>query len=380
MFSDKKLSYILSAGTLAALLIAFFLPFLSSGRVAAALLLILAASLALRFLRKRSIPSVHRGQVLLIMLASAFMYVTLQFLVGIRFGFMENGYGLHVQTFLRFILPIGAIVVFGELLRFVLLSQQKKGVTLLAYFICLMADLLIFTNLKGVYDFSVLIDLVGMTLFPAIVSNVLYHHLSARYGAMPNIAFRLIAVVLPYTIPVSPAIPSVISALAALCPPLLLYWFVDLLYEKKKRFALQRSPRWVRVLRTVATLLVVVLMLGTVFVISNRFTYGTYIVATDSMKGEFSSGDAIVYEKWDGDHIATGDILVFDRGDTVVIHRVTEIEIINGEYRYYTKGDANDEPDEGYVTGGQIIGVVKFTIPFVGNPVLWARRLFTGKQ
>ena len=376
---DKKLSYVLSAGTLAALLLAFLLPSPLVGRMIAAACLLTAGLLAQRLLKKRSIPSVHQRQVLLIMLASGLMYVTLQFLVGIRFGFYKNGYGPRAEVILRFILPITAIIVFGEILRHVLLSQQKKGVTLFAYFGCLIGDLLIFTSLGGIYDFSSLIDLIGMTLFPAIVSNVLYHHLSARYGALPNIAFRLIATVLPFAISISPATPSVMSALAALCLPLLLYWFIDLLYEKKKRHALQKSPRWMRVLRTVSALLVVLLMLGTVLVISNRFHYGTYIVATSSMEEEISPGDAVIYEKWEGEHIATGDILVFDRNGTVVIHRVTDIEIINGEYRYYTKGDANAEPDEGYVTNSQIIGVVIFKIPFVGNPVLWARQLFANK-
>ena len=58
------------------------------------------------------------------------------------------------------------------------------------------------------------------------------------------------------------------------------------------------------------------------------------------------------------------------------IHRVVEIKNINGEVRYFTKGDANKSYDGGYRTEADINGLVKLKIKYIGWPTLWLRRLF----
>ena len=53
-----------------------------------------------------------------------------------------------------------------------------------------------------------------------------------------------------------------------------------------------------------------------------------------------------------------------------------KIENINGQLRYYTKGDANEDPDAGFITSSDIVGTVRFKIPYIGYPTLWLRSLF----
>ena len=60
----------------------------------------------------------------------------------------------------------------------------------------------------------------------------------------------------------------------------------------------------------------------------------------------------------------------------MVVHRVVDIEIINGVARYYTKGDANEDMDMGYIVDSNIVGVVNYKLPAVGFPTLWMRKLF----
>jgi hypothetical protein len=59
------------------------------------------------------------------------------------------------------------------------------------------------------------------------------------------------------------------------------------------------------------------------------------------------------------------------------IHRVVDIKEVNGEIRYFTKGDANKTNDEDYRTSKDIIGITKLKIKYIGNLTLWARELFT---
>jgi hypothetical protein len=52
------------------------------------------------------------------------------------------------------------------------------------------------------------------------------------------------------------------------------------------------------------------------------------------------------------------------------------IERIDGKNRYYTKGDANDAMDAGYITDADIEGIVLFKLPYVGYPSLLLREAF----
>ena len=60
----------------------------------------------------------------------------------------------------------------------------------------------------------------------------------------------------------------------------------------------------------------------------------------------------------------------------MIVHRVADIQIINGTTRYYTKGDANEDLDTGFITDANIVGLVNHKLPFVGFPTLWIRSLF----
>ena len=53
------------------------------------------------------------------------------------------------------------------------------------------------------------------------------------------------------------------------------------------------------------------------------------------------------------------------------MHRVVEIEEINGVKHYRTKGDANGSRDKVDVTYAKIHGKVLLRIPYVAYPSVW---------
>ena len=118
-------------------------------------------------------------------------------------------------------------------------------------------------------------------------------------------------------------------------------------------------------------------MLFVVMVVSNQFYIGSYVIATESMTGELNKGDVAISFKYTDQPISEGQVVAFEQNNRVVIHRVVKIEVINGQRRYYTKGDANEDNDMGYITNAEIVGLVNYKIPAVGYPTLWLRSLFT---
>ena len=95
------------------------------------------------------------------------------------------------------------------------------------------------------------------------------------------------------------------------------------------------------------------------------------------MTGSINKGDAIVYESYNGDNIKEGDVIVFIYNNTKIVHRVVEKINVNGEVRYYTRGDANNTYDPEYRTNDDIIGVRRFNIKYIGIPTLWLKELFS---
>ena len=117
-------------------------------------------------------------------------------------------------------------------------------------------------------------------------------------------------------------------------------------------------------------------MLGTVMLISNQFRYGALVIATPSMSGELNVGDIAIFEQYDDPTIVEGQVIVFEKDGAVVVHRVVDIQTINGRTRYYTKGDANEDLDAGFLYKTDIVGHVNYKIPYLGYPTLWFRSLF----
>jgi len=374
--TDKKVINIFSASVFAVLLLALIMPFGESGRIVAAILLLPAAVLIPIFIKKRSILSINTQQVLLIITVCALVYVMLYYLTGIKFGFYKNPYRLSVRNFFKYVLPIASVIVFTEIVRFVMMAQNSGLGRVLCYFSCVIAEILITSNIPSVTSFNRFMDLVAGALFPALISNLLYNYLAKRYGMYPNLVFRLLITLHAYILPIKSGISDSLVNFFKLLLPIAIYVFIDALFEKKRKYALGNRSPFYRAMSGTLTVIIIVLMCGTVMLISNQFYYGAYVIATDSMTGELNRGDVAIYESYEDQLIREGQVIVFEEGSSKIVHRVVDIKIINGNSRYYTKGDANEHLDAGYITDAEIVGLVNVKLPYLGYPTLWVRSLF----
>ncbi|MFC4541922.1 signal peptidase I [Halosolutus amylolyticus] len=102
-----------------------------------------------------------------------------------------------------------------------------------------------------------------------------------------------------------------------------------------------------------------------------------YIVTSDSMQPTIESGDVIITQEVDPDAIESGDVVTFQDGSGTdggtLTHRVVEVREENGERYFRTKGDANEDPDEGYVPAEYAQGTLHVHVPYLGYLLLFAR-------
>lgn len=375
MTIDRKKIYIISSSILAVLLVALFAP-MGSGRILAAILLLPAAGITYVMIKKRLALSINKNQVTMIVTLIALLYFVFYYVSGVRFGFTKTGYGPKPDILFRFIIPIAVIIPCNEIIRHVLCVQKDRGATVFAYLISLCSEILICATIPDITNMATFMDVVGLTLFPGIVANLFFNYMTVRYGFAPNIIYKAFTVWIFYLIPYGSGIANSLLGFINLLLPIVAYLFIDSLYEKKRRYALGNTSPIVRVASGILTAAVLIIMTGTVMLVSNQFKYGALVIATDSMTGELNKADVAIFESYDEQPVIEGQVIVFEKNNTMIVHRVADIQIINGVTRYYTKGDANEGLDAGYILDSDIVGLVNYKVPYLGYPTLWIRSLF----
>lgn len=370
MNQDKKTLYLISALYICALLLVCLVPNDTLSNIIFACFCALSAAIIFFKVKKRAIHGIEKKQVAAVMAALAVISITVYYFTGLRFGYVKV---LLIPSFIwKYIIPYAVIIVASELIRNVIIDQRNKALTVLFYVVFVVLDVAVLSGSGVLESFGKFTNLVALIIFPALTANLLYHYLSAKYGMLPGTVYKLIMLLYPYIIPIKPDMPSAMLAFFRMLLPLGIYLLMSAMYAKRHAVSSRRK------VALQSTLGVVSLVILTAFVmlISCQFRYGMIVVATGSMSGELEKGDAIIYEQYNGQKIENGQVIVYEKNDSTIIHRVVDIKKINGVTRYYTKGDANDSVDSGYITADDIIGTATMKVKYIGNPTLWIRSLF----
>ena len=377
MTKDAKKLYIVCAIIIVALLSAIALD-KWGGKIAIALVFIALATLALFGIKKRISYASQKREVLLISILTAVIFVIAIQGTGFFFSFYENPYFINKRLLFSRIIPSIIIIICGELIRKVLLAQKGHFSSITSFFVGLMSELLLFYQITQFSSFNRVMDFVGLTLFPAITTGLYCHHVSKRYGAIPNIAFRLITTVYIYFVPILPSMSDALMACIKIVFPIIMLAFISKLYSKNKKKAVKKKNP----LGIIATILTIAIIASVTALISCQFRFGALVIATESMTGEINKGDIIIYERYEDQSIKEGQVIIFLDNTTRIVHRVVKIENVGGELRYYTKGDANEEIDIGYRVDKDIVGLTDLKLSYLGYPTLWLREIIknTGKE
>lgn len=116
-----------------------------------------------------------------------------------------------------------------------------------------------------------------------------------------------------------------------------------------------------------------VLFIGSIFPIPGNYKVMT--VLSGSMEPVIKTGSIVVAKTFNNYKI--GDIITFELSSaskTPTTHRIVEIEVIDGNPLYTTKGDANNASDRQGVLNNQIVGKVVLNIPFLGYAVNFVKK------
>lgn len=333
-------------------------------------------------LKRRKIVSIHKKQAMILMITFAMFYLGIFYLLGLYFGFVKSKILLSFSTIFKFILPISIIIIGSEAIRRIFLSHEliikikSKKINIspiLTYIAMVIIDLLIYTEAYDLAKLDDFLTVLGFVFFASLSCNLLYNYITNRYGSKGIIIYRLITILYVYIFPIVPDMYIFFKSFLRMVYPFIMYLIFEKLFSKNDyTVAVQDKRREVldnSILLVLATL--------AVMLISCQFRYGIIVVGSESMTGTVNKGDAVIFEKYTDQQIEKGQIIIFNYNDIKTIHRVVDIQKVNGEYRYYTKGDANKRNDEGYRTEEDIYALVELRVKYIGYPTLWVRELFS---
>lgn len=369
---DKIKVYTLESIICIILFFALFVPNIFT-RIAIAVIMAIYMIIVIKTLQKRNILSIYHKQATLLMILLGALYLIIFYLMGLYFGYYDAIVKFSTWSIINYIIPLATIIIASEVIRSIFLTEKNIISKILTTISMILIDLIIYTDIYQITTFDGFLNIISFTLFASIANNLLYNYISTRFGSKPVIAFRLITVLYAYIIPIIPDIYVFFRCFLRLLYPYLIYIILEKCYSKDN-FVIASTDKKKTIIST--TILIVIMTL-IIMLISCKFKYGILVIASGSMTGTINKGDAVVFESYDGQKISTGQVIIFAKNNMSVVHRVIDVKQVDGEYRYYTKGDANQQADSGYITNKDIIGISKFRIVYIGYPTLWLRDIFS---
>ncbi len=128
-----------------------------------------------------------------------------------------------------------------------------------------------------------------------------------------------------------------------------------------------------RVLDMSSNVALVLLVTVVTFVVIAPHLFGWRygILRSGSMSPAMPAGSAIVLKPAGMEDVRPGDVITYRSGqnqELLVTHRVVSLtDDGSGKNAAVTKGDANEESDQGFVTSDRLLGKVVFDVPWAGR-------------
>jgi len=104
------------------------------------------------------------------------------------------------------------------------------------------------------------------------------------------------------------------------------------------------------------------------FLLPRLLNWDLQVVLSGSMEPALPVGSVAFVRPVDSEAVAVGDIITYhpQASPDFVTHRVVEVVREGGSLSFVTKGDANDEPDNYIVPADNVVGTVRWAIPYLG--------------
>lgn len=307
-------------------------------------------------------------------------YVVLAFFVmygiGLIVGFLRNAYSRSIMSIFDNIFAPILIILLVEFIRYIFVSANKDKKVLINILTAVLIGFELVTTIRAfdITDLPVAFNITATVVLPCVFKNILLSYLTYHVGYRIPIFYRLIMDIYLFVVPLIPSLGDYVNSMILISLPILIYigacGMVDDASNKsepifnKKRFTIWDIP-------------IAIVLITLVALISGFFPHYMIGIGSDSMKPVISKGDAVILEKVnDKTKLKKGDIIAYNNGKLIIVHRIKKITGKGKNTSYTMKGDANNGTDPRAVYRNQIQGIVRLKIPYIAWPTVWLTELF----
>lgn len=296
--------------------------------------------------------------------------IGITYAIGALVGFTKNGLVYEPLAVIKNILVPIIIVVFTELFRYNFIRANKNEFVTIVFVMLLLCilEMQMSVVVFSYFNFEKVFIFITTLVIPILMKNIVLSYLAYEVDYKPCLIYSLILKLYVFIIPYLPNLGDYLTSMFGLCLPTIIFIYASSSIEEyEEGIGTKYLKRGFRLLDIpIYAFIIIVIAL-----ISRAFPVFTIGVGSESMTGAINKCDAVIAYKVDEEKINVGDVIVFQTFDKILIHRVVEIEEIDGVKYYRTKGDVNGSRDNIDVTKDKIYGKVKFRIPYIAYPSVW---------
>ena len=308
---------------------------------------------------------------------SSMIILILYYLFGIIIGYAESNNYLTLYGLTVFIIPTILKIVFKEHLRKLLLTKSGNNKFLIMYttLLFIMIDLLPSLSILKMSNMHDIFLFIALVLLPSITVNISATYINIKVGYMPVIIYLLIFSLYQYIVQIIPNPSEYLKAIIDFVLPIIILFKVrkNVIKYSDENQEIDRNYNKSRIILLITPITLIIVI---VYFISGYFKYYALAIASGSMNPVFNRGSVVITEqvndKYDNyNRLKEGEIIAYRTEKSIIVHRLIRIVNIGDETFYYTKGDANEEEDDYLIKKENIIGIVRFKIPYIGYPTVW---------
>lgn len=322
----------------------------------------------------------YRGRFLKDILVNFIIVILISFIIyyifGIFIGFARTPNYLNFYGLKTFIIPYILFIVFREYLRnqHLLKTEKSKALTIISCILFICIDLTNRIGNSSLDDSYGKFIFFALTVLPIVSNNITASYIARKNGFLPNIIWILIIELYSVFLPIVPNDGLYIQSLIKFIFPLVLMYNAYSFYKKRE----QNIPiSYMKKRHYIEIPIFAILIFFLAYFVSGYFRFHAVAVASGSMSKKINVGDVVIVDhNTKYDQIKVGQVIAYKYEGIIVVHRVRNIVVVDDTYYFYTKGDANEDPDDYVVYSKDILGSVNFKMPYIGLPTVWLSRLF----
>jgi signal peptidase len=320
-----------------------------------------------------------KAAIIQLALMIGFFQVLLYVIGGLFSSFGKSPYSFTPTSILTNLAFVGVMLVGMELSRAWLINRLGKKHTLLALvFVAVLYTLLSIplARITGLTLGLGSITYMNSTVLPALAENLLASFLALLGGPVAAIAYRGILQAFWWFCPILPNLPWAFKGLIGVVVPIVGLVVANTVRISRPRHRQARREGEGSLAGWIVTTVVAVAI---IWFAVGLFPVHPTTVISGSMRPTLDVGDVVIVVKAPADTIKPGDIIQFREAEGVTtVHRVVQIQEIEGERVFITQGDANSEPDANPVIPENVVGKAVFDIPKIGWAAIAVKEFFMG--